>query len=98
MVKLVPMSDLAELADKFTRNEIVTSNEFRGFIGMKPSSDKKADELRNSNMPQPLDIPVDAAVTPEDAGVDVVNGAFDEVDKSLDDIFSSLGEDPNDSG
>lgn len=56
--KLVPMSQLAELADKFTRNEIVTSNEFRGFIGMRPSSDPKADELRNSNMPAPLDPPL----------------------------------------
>lgn len=58
--KLVPMSELAELADKFTRNEIVSSNEFRGFIGMRPSTDPKADELRNSNMPQPA-----ALVAPE---------------------------------
>lgn len=55
--KLVPMKDLAEMADKFTRNEIVTSNEFRQFMGIKPSKDPKADELRNSNMPQPLDQP-----------------------------------------
>ena len=50
--KLVPMKDLAEMADKFTRNEIVTSNEFRGFIGLRPVADPRADELRNSNMPQ----------------------------------------------
>jgi len=50
---LVPLADMAELADKFTRNEILTSNEFRGFIGMRPSKDPKADELRNSNMPTP---------------------------------------------
>lgn len=50
--KLVPAAELAELADKFTRNEIVTSNEFRGVIGMKPSSDPKADELRNKNLNQ----------------------------------------------
>jgi hypothetical protein len=50
--KLVPMSALAEMADKFTRNEIVTSNEMRQFIGMKPSADPKADQLVNSNMPQ----------------------------------------------
>jgi len=50
--KLVAPSQLAELADKFTRNEIVTSNEFRGVIGMKPSSDPKADELRNKNLNQ----------------------------------------------
>lgn len=49
--KLVPMKELAELADKFTRNEIVSSNEFRGFIGMRPvTNDPKADMLINSNL------------------------------------------------
>lgn len=48
--KLVPVNQLAEIADKFTRNEIVTSNEIRQIIGMKPSTDPKADELRNSNL------------------------------------------------
>lgn len=48
--KLVPVNQIAEIADKFTRNEILTSNEIRGLIGMKPSSDPKADELRNSNI------------------------------------------------
>lgn len=47
--KLVPINDLAEVADKFTRNEIMTSNEFRAVIGMKPSNDKGADQLVNSN-------------------------------------------------
>lgn len=51
--KLVPVNDLAEIADKFTRNEIATSNEMRQAIGWKPSSDPKADELRNSNLSQP---------------------------------------------
>ena len=50
--RLVPVKDLAEIADKFTRNEIMTANELRGVIGLKPSKDPKADELRNSNMPQ----------------------------------------------
>ena len=48
--RLVPVNEMAEIADKFTRNEIVTSNEIRQFIGMKPSDDPKADELRNSNL------------------------------------------------
>lgn len=48
--KLVPVNDIAEIADKFTRNEIMTSNEIRQIIGMKPSEDPKADELRNSNI------------------------------------------------
>jgi hypothetical protein len=56
--KLVPIAQVAEIADKFTRNEIVSANEFRGFIGMKPSSDPKANELRNSNVPQPAPGPV----------------------------------------
>lgn len=48
--KLVPVADLAEISDKFTRNEIATSNEIRQVIGWKPSTDPKADELRNSNL------------------------------------------------
>lgn len=48
--KLVPVNQLAEIADKFTRNEIMTGNEIRQIIGMKPSDDPKADELRNSNL------------------------------------------------
>ena len=51
--KLVPVNDLAEIADKFTRNEIMTSNEFRQIVGMKPSDDPKADQLVNSNISQP---------------------------------------------
>ncbi len=50
---LVPVNDIAEIADKFTRNEIMTSNEFRQVIGMKPSNDPKADQLVNSNISQP---------------------------------------------
>lgn len=48
---LVAVADLAELADKLTRNEILSSNEVRGFIGFKPSTDPKAEELRNKNLP-----------------------------------------------
>ena len=51
--KLVPVENVAEIADKFTRNEIMTSNEFRQVIGMKPSDDPKADELRNANISAP---------------------------------------------
>lgn len=53
--KLVPVNDIAEIADKFTRNEIMTSNEIRQVIGMKPSDDPKADMLINSNLNQPED-------------------------------------------
>lgn len=48
--KLVPVKELAEIADKFTRNEIMTSNEIRSIVGMKPSDDPKADKLLNSNL------------------------------------------------
>lgn len=48
--KLVPVSELAELADKFTRNEIMSSNEFRQVVGMQPSQDPNADVLRNKNL------------------------------------------------
>lgn len=51
--KLVPVNDLAEIADKFTRNEIMTSNEIRQIVGIKPSDDPKADELRNKNLSEP---------------------------------------------
>ena len=53
--KLVPVNDMAEIADKFTRNEIMTSNEIRQKIGMKPSDDPKADRLINSNISQPTE-------------------------------------------
>ena len=59
--KLVPVSQIAEIADKFTRNEILSSNEIRQIIGMKPSDDPKADQLVNSNIAQPNqgDVPVE---------------------------------------
>ena len=64
--RLVPVNDIAEIADKFTRNEIMTSNEFRQVIGIKPSDDPKADELRNSNL------------YPEDAGYGNPEGMLSE--------------------
>lgn len=51
--KLVPVTQLAELVDKFTRNEVASSNEFRQVIGFKPSKDPRADELRNKNLNEP---------------------------------------------
>lgn len=64
---LVPVNNIAEIADKFTRNEILTSNEIRQIIGRKPSKDPKADKLINSNISQPaseLD-PVDNEIPEE---------------------------------
>ena len=51
--KLVPVNEIAEIADKFTRNEIMTSNEIRQVVGMRPSDDPRADELRNKNLSEP---------------------------------------------
>ena len=62
--KLVPVNELAEIADKFTRNEILSSNEIRQIIGRKPSKDPKADQLINSNISQPnQDQPMDDEMT-----------------------------------
>ena len=71
--KFVPVSQIAEISDKFTRNEIATSNEMRGAIGWRPHPDPKADELRNSNMPAPSE-PVESEVIQEKEG-DSQNGS-----------------------
>jgi hypothetical protein len=84
--RLVPAAQLAELADKFTRNEIMTSNEFRQVIGLKPANDPKADELVNSNIAQsngngtevmPGTIPEQPVETPDD-----IQAQIDEIDKN----------------
>ena len=64
--KLVPVNDIAEIADKFTRNEIMTSNEIRKVIGMKPSDDPRADELRNKNISVPSELEPETNPTVED--------------------------------
>lgn len=53
--ELTPISNIADIADKFTRNEILSGNEIRGSMGFMPSDDPKADKLQNSNMPQPAE-------------------------------------------
>lgn len=59
--KFVPLTTLADIADKFSRNEILSPNEIRGFLGLAPSTDPKADQLNNSNMPQAPSQAVEAA-------------------------------------
>lgn len=91
---LVTMKDLAEIADKLTRNEVITSNEIRGGIGMKPSADPKADELGNPNMPdQGVNVNVGMAPGEEE---DLANSALDELDATLDSVFADLGGEPPD--
>lgn len=66
--KLVPVNNIAEIADKFTRNEIATSNEMRQAIGWKPSDDPKADELRNANISEPAQDRNSNQLPPEQEG------------------------------
>lgn len=69
--KLIPVSALADIADKFTRNEILSSNEVRSIIGMKPSDDPKADELRNKNLNQSKEVQ-GSEVSPENEMKEII--------------------------
>ena len=71
--KLVPVNDIAEIADKFTRNEILSSNEIRQIVGIKPSKDPKADELRNKNLSEPKENDQPTKTPPEE-GAESQNG------------------------
>lgn len=81
--KFIELSSIAEIADKFTRNEIATGNEARSWVGMRPSKDKSADQLKNKNMPEakptdgvvPSGAPPEPPVPPIDKKGDVTNGA-----------------------
>ncbi len=90
--KLVPVDSIAEIADKFTRNEIMTSNEIRQVIGMRPSSDPKADELVNSNISQPNS----GNPTEQNTPVDETGGGEEsEEDSIVNDLLNSLEEQIN---
>jgi hypothetical protein len=91
--KLVPISELAEIADKFARNEILSSNEIRQIIGFRPSQDPNADQLRNSNMPQAGTgvLPMENDVSAEDPGGDPAAEALAHVGSVLDEVLSGLG-------
>jgi hypothetical protein len=86
--KLVPVADLAEIADKFSRNEILSSNEIRGFLGFMPHKDPKADQLLNSNMPQPSLDPTTATATSTPAPPS--GPSFDEVNQMVGDAFDRI--------
>lgn len=83
--RLVPLAVLAEIVDKFSRNEILSGNEIRGAIGFKPSKDPKANELRNSNVPAP-----EPSAPTEGGDVSAVNAAYDEVESLLSELEKSL--------
>lgn len=71
--RLVPIENIAEIADKFTRNEIMTSNEMRQVVGMSPHPDPKADQLLNSNMPQGSPTPTGVVSDTTDPVAQIVN-------------------------
>lgn len=100
--KLVPVNDIAEIADKFTRNEIMTSNEIRQIIGMKPSNDPKADELRNKNLNSLSEENQSLILDEEDAyseeqmtqeDYDAAINDLDDLDAQLDELEAELNED-----
>lgn len=88
--KFVPLSDIAEISDKFTRNEIATANEIRSIIGFLPAEDPKADELRNSNMPQVDGAYDSGGVAPEEDSGGNNSAAFSELDSEMNNIFDEL--------
>ena len=90
--KLVPVAQIAEMADKFTRNEIMTSNEFRQVIGMKPSADPKADQLVNSNIAQPEQGMLPGVVEGEETDADIQQqiADIDENERQLDELEAML--------
>lgn len=77
ILRLIPANELAEMADGFTRNEILTSNEVRSVLGLKPSKAPQADELRNKNMPQK-----DQPTYPESGEIPVAEPAQEEPDEN----------------
>lgn len=94
--KLVPASSLAELADKFTRNEIMTSNEFRQILGMKKADDPGADQLRNKNLNQSAEeiqqqMPVEGEEEDFDAGSQV-SGDYADAIADLDSLDTQIDE------
>lgn len=84
--KLVPLSEVADIVDKLSRNEVLSPNEIRGFLGIRPSSDPKADELKNSNMP-----PYEAMAASSDAVGTAAMSGLEEIEGTVTEIFKDLG-------
>ena len=99
--RLVPTEKLAELADKFTRNAIMTSNEWRQIIGLKPSDDAEADELRNKNLPKAKDqgmMPATGQMATPTGGEpmaqsddDIVEELLQSLEQQIDEIIAGAG-------
>lgn len=86
--KLVPVSQIAEIADKFTRNEILTSNEIRQILGIKPSKDPNADQLRNKNLNQPEGANSLLSMAGEEEDYDTSMEQLDDIDKQIAELES----------
>lgn len=93
--RLVPVSQIAEIADKFTRNEILTPNEVRQIIGIKPATDENADELRNRNISQSSEEIADKGALPTDEYADD-SDAYDDDSSAYDDSDTSDNSDDSD--
>jgi hypothetical protein len=94
--KLLTLENLAEVTDKLTRNEVVSSNEIRQAIGMQPSTDPKADQLRNSNMPQqsdeqtPQSVATGSNIDLENERTKIFNEVLDSLEKDVDSIIQNV--------
>lgn len=91
--KLIPIENIAEIADKFTRNEILSSNEVRQIIGFKPHPDPKANQLVNSNMPSTVvNVPGSEPASPDqNPAIDAMSSSFDEIDAAINEALSGIG-------
>lgn len=92
--KLVPISQFAEIVDKLSRNEVITGNEARGFIGLTPSSDPKAEQLMNSNMPdrsylQNPQEPLDGEII-EDEEDDEISSTLDSANEAVSEMIAEM--------
>lgn len=99
--KLVPVSQIAEIGDKFTRNEIMSSNELRAVVGLKPVDDERANELRNKNMPMQDELGGEVPMTTDEGMTGEVGGgpgmdpaAFDSMMQEINN-FNISGDDQN---
>lgn len=102
--KLVPVTEIAEIADKLTRNEVASSNEIRQVIGWKPSSDPKADELRNSNLSNPTGVSGEQTYGADENNQSsntsdydaIVNDLLDSISNEIDNIIGTYEDDEGD--
>ena len=94
--KLIPVDQIAEIADKMTRNAIMSSNEIRQVVGLKPSEDSDADSLRNKNLNAVGGTPVEQPMAGEDGEGSVIDELLNSLEASIDDIIAGVGSEEED--